>query len=180
MQLFAQLALLNFELHAKQIHRAICATTQHLRHGDKTRLIVIDYAAVWRIVHLTFSECIERIYRLVARSLSLEVNTYLYVFRCIIVDFLDIEFAFFVRLHNRIHQHARSHSVWHLYNLQRLIVDLLNLGTNRQFTATLAIVVFRHIHHAPGWKIGIEFELFATQISHRRIAQFAEVVRQNS
>ena len=180
MQLFAQFAFFDFEFHAKQVHCAIRATAQHFRHGDETRFVVVHHTAIWRIVHLTFSEGIERINSLVARSLSLEMHAYFYVFRCIIVDFLDVEFTLFVRLHNRIHQHTRRNAIRHLHNLQSLVVNLLNLGTNSQLTATLAIVVFRHIHHATSWEIGIEFELLAFQVGNRRIAQFAEVVRQNS
>ena len=179
-QLFAQFASLYLQFLTQQIYCAISASSQHFRHGDEAWFVIIYHTAVWRIVHLTFREGIQRIYCLVARCLRFQMHTYLYVFRCIIVYLLDIQLTFLVRFHYRIHQHSRCHAVWHLYYLQCLVVYLLYLRTYCQLTASLSVVVFRHIHHTPCRKVWIQFKILSLQTCHRCITQFTKVMRQYS
>ena len=144
------------------------------------RLVVLDYAAVWRDARLAVGKCIKSINHLVARSSGLEIYDYFSLVGGVVVDFADFYFALLLRLENGIDERGSILSVGQVVDYESLVVALLDFGTHAHLTAPLAIVVTAHVDiSARSLEVGIKLEFLAAEISHGSIEQLIEVVRKD-
>src|SRR5690554_1752003 len=88
---------------------------------------------------------------------------------CIVIYFLDFNFAFFIGFQNRINQRSSIGSKRNFPNYQGVFILLLNSGTDANSTATQTIVVIGYISNPTGGKIGIKSEFFTLEVFNRSV-----------
>ena len=179
MHLFHQFVLADFEFLAQQPHRAVHGMAQHVGHGEELRLIVLDDAAVGRKVDFAIGEGIERIDGLVGRDSRREVHLHFHVGRSEVGHVLGLDFPLFDGFGDAFAKGADGLGERQVADDERLVVELLNLGAYFQYTASLAVVVFRNVDRAPRGEVGIEPEFLSVKVFDGGIADVVEVVGQN-
>ena len=157
-ELFLQFALANHQLFAEQSHGTIYTVAEHIADGEELRLVVLDDAAVGRDVDFAITEGIEGIHRLVGGSAWSEVYENLHVGGGDILYLASLDLAFLHRLGDALDEASRGLAEWYLGDDERLVVELVYLGTNLQNTATLTIVVLAHIDGTASREVGIDGE----------------------
>ena len=177
-QALRQFAALDRKFRAQQFFRRVDTVAQHVADSQEMRFPIGNDTTVWRDAHLAIGECIERVDGAIARRAGQQMHDDVGMFRRVVVDFAHLDFAFFLRLYNRFDDGARRAAVWDVGYFQRLVVDFLDFRTDTHRTATLAVVVFRHINKTARRKVGIKRELLAAKISNGSIENFIEIVRQ--
>ena len=70
----------------------------------------------------------------------------------------SLDLAFLHRLGDALDEASRGLAEWYLGDDERLVVELVYLGTNLQNTATLTIVVLAHIDGTASREVGIDGE----------------------
>ena len=141
-------------------------------------MLVDDDAGIGRDGDLTICEGIERVNGLVGRNARIQVNHDFALFGGVVVDFLNLDFAFIVALHDALNETSRSRSVGYLTDYKCFLILLTDSCTNTNLTATQTIIVVSHVHHATRRDIGIERKRLVFQICYRSVNQFVEIVGQ--
>ena len=126
--------------------------------------MVFYHTAVGRDVDFTIRESKEGIDGLVGACAGCEVNLYLHLCRCIVVNLPGFDFPLFNSFRNAVYQGRGGLGVRQFADDKRLGIELLDFGTHLQGTATLPIVVFRHIDAATGGEVGVESERFPLEV----------------
>ncbi len=141
-------------------------------------LASVDDAAVGRHAHLTFGQGVKRIDGLVRRHTRGQVHQYLHAARCQVLHLARLYLPLVDGLDDAVAHRSHRLAVRNRAYGQSAVVHLLNLGAHPYRAAPLPVVVLGHIHQAPRLEVGIQAELLAVQVAHRRVAQLVEVVRQ--
>ena len=152
---------------------------QHVADGGKLRLVVLYHAAVWRQAYLAVGEGIERIDCLVWRNARSKMYLYLHLRSRQVFHLASLYLSFFYCLCDRVDEAFRRFRERQFPDDKCLAVEFFYLSPHFQLSATLAVVISRHVDAAARWEVGIQHERLAAQAACSCIAQFAEVVRQN-
>ena len=97
----------------------------------------------------------------------------------VVVHFLGLNLTFIYRSQYRVDEGGGGFAKRNFLDNQRLVVQFLNLGPHFQRSAPLSVVVFLHVNAATCGKVGIQLELFTSEIMYRRLANLIQVVWQN-
>ena len=103
-----QLAELNLKLQAEQRTCMVGRTAQNLLHAHKARLLVDNYARVWRDRYLARGEGVECIDGLVRRLIISHVDNNLHLVGRQVINLLNLNLTLLVGLDNRILNRLRS------------------------------------------------------------------------
>ena len=141
-------------------------------------MLVNNNAGIGRDRYLTVCKGIERINGLVGRNARIQVNHNFALLSGIVVDFLDLDFALVVALHNAVDDTASCGAIWYFTDDQRLFVLLADPRSDAHLAATQAIVVVGHVHQAARREVGIERERLVAEIGYGGVDKFVEVMRQ--
>ncbi len=178
-ELFLYLVKFYLQFATQKLSGTLCTVTQKLAHRQEVGLVVADHTAVWRNSHLAVGKGIKRIYGFVAGCPRKQVHHYVGLFGSVVVNLAYLYLTFLESLENGSYDHARSLPIRDLGDGKGLVVDLFDLGTHFNHTATLAVVIAAHIHESAGREVGIERELLPSQTGDGRIYQFIEIMRQD-
>ena len=178
-QLLQQFVAAYLQFLTYEVLGALGVVDEHVADGEELRFLVLDDAAVWRDVYLAVGEGIECVDGLVARYAGHEVDQYLHLCRCEVVDVSRLYLAFFNGFLDALYETFHGLREWQVANDERLLVNLLDLGTHLEHTAALAVVIFRHVDESSGLEVGVQVELLSVQIADGGVAELAEVVGQD-
>ena len=176
-KLFVQFLHTDEQFLTEQAHRAVDTMAQHVADGEEAGLVVFYNAAVRRYVDFAIAECVKRIYCLVRRDARCKVHLYLNFGRRIVVYLACLYLSLVYGFQNRVDKRRSCLAERYLLNHERLVVELLDLGSYFQCSASLSVVVFAYIDAASRGKVGINTEVFTFQIADGRIADIVQVVR---
>ena len=175
-----EFGLLYLQFLPQQLHSIVGGELQQCRYIGEDRLLVLYDAAVRRDRHLAVGEGIQGVNRLVGRSTRRQLYDNLCLLGSEVINLLYLYLSALLCFEDSVDNLRCSCAERHLADDERLVViRLADTRTNLDHTSTLAVIVTTHIHFAAGGEVRIERELFAAQVSQRRVAQFVEVVRQN-
>ena len=160
------------------MQRIVCRMAQHVAHFEEVRFVVHDHTTVRRNADLTVRKSIQGIDRFVWRYTRSQMHQDLYIFRCIIVHFLDLDLPFIVCLQDRFDHGGSRSSVWNFTDNQCFVIQFRDFRTDFHRTATLTVIIFGDIDITSCLKIRIQSKVFVFQISDWSIQQFIEVMRQ--
>ena len=97
----------------------------------------------------------------------------------VVLDFLRLDFTLFDGFQNRLDERTRRFRIGNFADDKRFLVAFLDFRTNFQRTTALTIIVARNIDASARREVGEELEILAAQVTHRRVAEFVEIVGQN-
>ena len=146
-----QFALADESLLPEQVECRVGVALQYVAHRQETGLALVDDAAVGRDADLTVGAGIQRVDGLVAAGARGQVDEYFHA-RCRQVFHLpDLYLALLGSLQNAVDEgrglagRAGGLAEGNLRDGQRLGIALLNLGADAHRSATLSVVVLRHV-----------------------------------
>ena len=178
-ELFLQLTLADEQLLAQQAHGAVGAVAQHVADGEEARFVVLDDAAVGRDIDLAVREGIEGVDGLVGRGARGELYLNLHVTGCHVDDAAGLDLAFLDGFGDGVLQSGGCFGERHFADDKRLVVELVDLGTDTHHAAALPVVVFAHVDGTAGGEVGIEMELLALEVVDGGVAELVEVMGQH-
>ena len=178
-ELFADLAELDFKLAAKQVAGALGAVAQQVADGEEHRLAVADDTAVGGDGDLAVGEGIEGVYGFVGGGAALEMHQDTRLVGGVVVDLAYLDFPLLVSLEDRLDDGAGGLAVWYLGDGEGHIVDFLDFGPDAHTAATFAVIVTGDIDETPGGEVGQEGELAPLEVCYGRVENLVEVVGQN-
>ena len=127
---------------------------QQIAHGEELRLVVHDDAAVGRDVYLAVGEGIEGIDGLVAAHARCQMELYLYVAGCQVVNAAHLYLSFRDGFEDGLLETVGSLAVGHFPDDERLGIKFLNARPDLYLSASLSVVVSAYIDGAPVGKSG--------------------------
>ena len=97
----------------------------------------------------------------------------------VVLDFLRLDFTLFDGFQNRLDERTRRFRIGNFADDKRFLVAFLDFRTNFQRTTALTVVVARNIDTSARREVGEKLEILTAQVTHRRVAEFVEIVGQN-
>ena len=177
--LIVQLAELNLKLLTKQFLCVLCRVAQNIAHTHKLRVLILNYARVWRDRYLAEGKGIECVDSLIARLARSNMDNNLCRRCSIIVKVLNLNLTLLLRLCDRLLEGLGCNRVWNLGDNKSALVNLRNLCTHLNRATTKTVVVSRHINHTARREVGIELEWLALEMGNCCRDKLVEVVRKN-
>ena len=177
--LVLQLAELDFELAAQDVAGVVGVVLEDVVHGEELRLAVLDDAGVRGDGGLAVREGVEGVDGLVRGYVVGEVDDDLDLLRGHVLDLLDLDLALFAGLQDGVDQHVGGLPVGDFRDVDRVLVDLLDLGADLDDAAALAGVVLAAVGVAAGREVGIELIRLLPQDGDGGVEKLVEVVREN-
>ena len=177
-QLLQEFVATDFQLTLDQALGVIDRTAQHIAHRKELRQMLVDNAAVRADADFAIREGIEGIDGLITRYARHQVYEYLHVCRGVVVHLSCLYLSLIDCFQDRVNQGCRRLAERYLTDDEGLLVHLLYLCTHPHHSASLPVVVFRHINRTSCQEVWVELERLVVQIAHSSITQFVEVMRQ--
>ena len=134
---------------------------KHIANCQELRFVVFYHAAVWRNVNLAIRESIESVESLVRRYSRSEMHLNLNLSRRHVVNLLNLYLSLFNSLQYRLFQCVGSFAERQVADNESLVVQLLNLCSHLQHTATLTVVVSTDVDRTASREVWIERKRFA-------------------
>ena len=107
------------------------------------------------------------------------MNLYLHLGRGKVGNVLRLDLSFLNGLRDTLTQGVHRLGIRQFTNHQRLVVELLDLGTHLQQTASLTVVVLAHINATASGEVGIQCKWLPFQVGNGRLTDLIIVMRQD-
>ena len=107
------------------------------------------------------------------------MNLYLHLGRGKVGNVLRLDLSFLNGLRDTLAQGVHRLGIRQFTNHQRLVVELLDLGTHLQQTAPLTVVVLAHINATASGEVGIQGKWLPFQVGNGRLTDLIIVMRQD-
>ena len=160
-ELLFKFALADEQFLAQKPHSRLHRMAKHVADGQEAGLLVLNDAAVGGDVDFAIAEGKEGIKRLVARHTRSQMHENLGFGGCVVFHLLGFDFPSLDGFQDGIDERTGVFREGNLANGECFLVEFLDFCTHFQHTATLTVVVSRHVDGASRWEVGIEGERFA-------------------
>ena len=168
----------DLEFATQDVASAVYRIAKQFAHREKLRLLVANHTAVGRDRHFAVGEGIEGVDSLVRTGARNQMHHDACLFRGVIIDAPHLDLSLLHRREYRRYQRGCRLAEGKLGDDQRLIVELLYLGSHLDRTAARPIVIFRGIQKSSGLKIRKKAEGTVMKIVDSRIENLVEIMGQ--